>query len=160
MRRWPLWLCIPVVLLLGSGAALAQGGTGGSLGQTNKSVSGGQPESAPAPHRQAAPRPSRSAPARSARVETGAVGSMAGAWAGMSTGSCIPNWTWTIQISSDGNMSGSGVTGQVSRGGTAMGTMTVGGTSYNFVGHVSGRAASGTWTTAAGCSGRWTAAKN
>jgi hypothetical protein len=148
------------VLLIGSGAALAQGGSvGGNLGQTNKSISGGQAESPPpAPARRAAPpRPVRSAPAR---VDTGSVGSVSGSWGGISTGSCIPNWSWTIQIGSDGTMSGSGANGHVSRGGAASGIMTVGGTDYHFVGHFGGSAGSGTWTTAAGCSGHWTAAKS
>jgi hypothetical protein len=159
MRQWRHLLLILMTLLLEPSGAFAQAGsTGGNVGKQDKSVSGGQDESAQ-PHstKKASPKPSRSA---TVRAQTGSLGAYSGTWGGVSTGSCILTWSWTAQISSDGNMSGSGIVGHVTRGGAVNGTMTVVGKAYNFVGRIAGGAASGTWTTAAGCAGRWTAAKS
>jgi hypothetical protein len=158
------WLLIAGALLLAPlvalGGALAQGGsTGGNIGQQNKSVSGGQePSAAPPPARRASPKPSRSAPAR-AQAAPAAAGSWSGAWKGVSTGGCIPTWSWTLQISDGGDISGSGAVGKVARGGGASGTMTVLGVAYHFAGRFSAGTAAGTWKRDDGCAGAWTATR-
>ena len=154
----PHWFLIAIALLLAPNGALAQAGsTGGNVGKQDKSVSGGQDESAK-PHatRKASPKPSRTAPARREAGPPAASGS----WKGVSTGHCIPDWSWMLAIGSDGIISGSGTTGHVGRGGAGSGIMTVLGRSYNFVGHFGASAGSGTWKRADGCSGTWTGTKS
>jgi hypothetical protein len=155
------WLLIATVLLLVPSAALAQGGsTGGNIGQQNKSVSGGQaPSAAPPPARRASPKPSRREPARVQAAPAAAAGSWSGAWKGVSTGGCIPTWSWTLQITDGGDISGSGAVGKVARGGGASGTMTVLGVAYHFAGRFSAGTAAGTWKRDDGCAGAWTATR-
>ena len=154
----PHWLPIVIALLLAPNAALAQAGsTGGNIGKQDKSVSGGQDESPkPRATTKASPRPSRTAPARREAGPPAASGS----WKGVSTGHCIPDWSWTLAIGSDGIISGSGTTGHVGRGGAGSGVMTVLGKSYNFVGRFGASTGSGTWKRADGCSGSWTGTKS
>jgi hypothetical protein len=98
------------------------------------------------------------------REQTGSLAVYDGAWAGNSYGACIINgWSWAIQIN-DGNVSGEGVTGRVSRGGSILGTMLVFGSNYEFRGEVGASQASGTWVVRsgakAGCAGTWKAVKS
>jgi hypothetical protein len=152
-----LFLIVAALLLTSNGAWAQAGSAGGSIGQQNKSASGGQEESAkPRASRNVASHASRKS---QSRAETGSAAAADGSWAGVSTGACIPNWSWTLHIDS-GVISGNNVTGHIGRGGAASGTMTVLGTAYNFVGHFGATAGSGTWTTAAGCSGNWTGTKS
>jgi hypothetical protein len=154
----PLWFLIAIALLLEPNTALAQAGsTGGNIGKQDKSVSGGQDESAkPRAAKKASPKPSRSAPAR---AETGPLAA-SGSWKGVSTGSCIPDWSWALQVSNEGVISGNGITGRVGRGGAGSGTITVFGTNYNFAGHFGPSTGSGTWKKVDGCSGSWTGTKS
>jgi hypothetical protein len=156
----PLCFLIAIALLLAPQRALAQAGTtGGNIGKPEKSISGGQDESAK-PHaaKKTPPKQSRSAsaPARAAAGPAAA----SGAWKGVSTGSCIPDWSWTLQISNEGVITGSGTTGHVGRGGAGSGTMTVLGRDYNFVGHFGPSTGSGTWKRSDGCFGSWTGTKS
>ena len=156
----PLCCLIAIALLLAPHGALAQAGTtGGNIGKPEKSMSGGQDESAK-PHaaKKTSPKPSRSAPAP-ARAAAGP-SAASGAWKGVSTGSCIPDWSWTLQISSEGIITGSGTTGRVGRGGAGSGTMTVLGRDYNFIGHFGSSTGSGTWKRKDGCFGSWTGTKS
>ena len=93
------------------------------------------------------------------RAETGSLLGYNGTWSGVSTGHCIATWNWKIEVN-NGNISGNNISGHVSRGGSANGSMIVFGTRYNFVGHMSLNQATGTWTTGGNCSGGWTAAKS
>ena len=149
---------IVIALLLNPSTALAQAGsTGGNIGKQDKSVSGGQDESArPRVAKKPPAKPSRSAPARGESGPSAASGS----WKGVSTGSCIPDWSWTLQVSNEGIITGSGTTGRVGRGGAGSGTMTVLGRDYNFAGHFGPSSGSGTWKRNDGCSGSWTGTKS
>ena len=105
--------------------------------------------------RQAKPRaapktPPRSAASRSVNND--------GSWAGVSTGPCIPNWRWTLEVG-NGVVSGRNTTGTISRSGAMQGVMTVLGKAYRFTGRMSGTAGSGKWVSAE-CSGVWSAAKS
>ena len=100
---------------------------------------------------QRAPRVAARSPARAAVNNDGA-------WSGMSSGPCIPNWKWTLGISG-GAISGHNVSGSVARGGATRGAMVVFGKTYNFVGHFNGGTGAGTWKSVE-CSGSWTAAKS
>jgi hypothetical protein len=95
----------------------------------------------------------RAAPRAAAPVAVSADGR----WAGVSTGPCIPTWRWTLQVS-DGVVSGSGATGQASRG-SIRGVMKVLGRAYHFVGRMGGTTGSGTWRSNE-CSGAWTAVRS
>jgi len=150
----PQWILVASALLLGAHAACAQGGsTGGTIGEPSKSISSGQDDSARAgPAKK--PKPSGGASSASGSLTA------SGTWNGVSTGGCIPNWSWTLQITSEGSISGSGATGHVGRGGSGSGIMTVLGTAYHFVGHFGSSTASGTWKRTDGCSGRWTGTKS
>jgi hypothetical protein len=154
----PLWFLIAIAVLFEPGAALTQAGsTGGNVGKQDKSVSGAQDESAKRPRAQkTSPKPSRSAPAR---AETGA-SAASGEWKGVSTGRCIVDWSWTLQISGEGIITGSGTTGRVGRGGAGNGTMRVLGKNYHFAGHFGPSGGSGTWKREDGCSGKWTGTKS
>jgi hypothetical protein len=150
----PLWLLIAVAVLFQPHAALAQAGsTGGNVGKQDKSVSGGQDESTkPSRAKKASPKPGRSA---SAREQAGAP-EATGEWKGVSSGSCIIDWSWTLQISSAGAITGDRTTGHVGRGGAGNGTMRVLGKDYYFAGHFGPSKGSGTWKRKDGCTGKWT----
>lgn len=165
------------------------GSTGGTLGNDDKSASGTQRSAipaqtpvakrrpavgrseAPAPHRHVRTATQSSAAASSASL-TPSARPMAkanllplfnGVWAGVSTGPCIPRWTWEMLIDSGAMLgdSGSNINGQVRPNGNAVGIMVVFGTTYNFIGHITASEAIGTWVKPGphGCSGVWTATK-
>jgi hypothetical protein len=145
------WLLVASALLFGAHPACAQGGSaGGTIGQPNKSISSGQDVSA------------RSLPVKKPKPSGSASGTLAavGTWNGVSTGGCIPNWSWTLQVSSEGIITGSGTTGRVGRGGAGNGTMTVLGKDYHFAGHFGPKEGSGTWKRTDGCTGSWTGTKS
>jgi hypothetical protein len=132
-----------------SSRMLAQAGsTGGVVGKQGKSVSGGEdaePTRSAREHKQPEPRAKSRSPA-----------SYEGTWHGVSTGPCIHDYTWTLDVR-NGIMSSSSAEGHVSLGGTTNGSMTVLGTRYVFKGRpVSRSAIAGTWTRPDGCSGKWT----
>ena len=77
----------------------------------------------------------------------------------VSTGRCVPSWSWTLQVS-NGIISGPTTSGRVSGGGAISGAMEVVGTTYNFVGHMHRDEASGTWKSRPGCFGTWTATRS
>jgi hypothetical protein len=113
--------------------AFAQAGTGGTVGKTGKSASGGddEPESHARSH--AAKRASSGS-----REEGGSSAVGDGTWIVSATGRCIPPWqvTW---LTNSGAISGSGTTGHISRGGAASGNVLFLGMRFDFVGHFSGR---------------------
>jgi len=155
-------------LLVTDDAANAQSGsTGGTVGKTDKSASGGGEEQ-PAPahghsaahHRAASPRTE----GPRLRGEKGSLASYNGAWTGASFGQCIVNgWQWNVQIAA-GNISGTTVTGRVFGGGGVSGEMMVFGTTYDFKGHLNSSQGSGTWLVRsgakAGCTGTWTISRS
>ncbi len=165
------------------------GSTGGALGNDEKSASGAQRSSTPkstpaAAPRRAGARPDASTPNRHVRAAAKSYtaarseplapkehpGAKAvsltaynGSWTGVSTGPCIPRWTWGFLIDS-GIMRGdrsSNISGRVRQNGNAAGRMIVFGTTYNFIGHIGARDALGTWVKSGphGCSGVWTATR-
>ncbi len=132
--------------------------TGGTIGKTDKSVSGGEEETEPHAARKAPVQRASQPPRRGEQAATRG-SSFDGTWAGVSVGSCIAQWSWSIRVT-NGVMSGNGTTGQIARSGATKGDMVVMGKHYLFTGvsRLSGQA-SGTWTTGT-CSGSWTASKS
>jgi|HubBroStandDraft_6_1064221.scaffolds.fasta_scaffold628077_1 hypothetical protein len=153
-----LWLLLVTALLLQPSGVFAQAGTtGGAIGREDKGVSGGQEENV---QRHVTKRvPSKQVRSARARTETASPAGYDGTWVGISTGTCIPNAGWMIQVNG-GIMSGNSVTGRIARGGAASGFMMVGATAFNFLGHFSSSAGFGTWSTTTGCSGKWSATKS
>jgi hypothetical protein len=147
----PHWLLVAIALLAQPSGVFAQGSTGGTVGVQEKSSSGGQ-------NREVSPRPSKRA-ARNPGTEGRAAASVDGTWAVSATGHCVPPWQLTFLIS-NGVISGSGATGQASRGGSAHGQVVVLGLRFDFIGHFGARQASGTFTGADGCPGTWSATKS
>ena len=151
-------LIVAAVSVQFAGTAFAQAGsTGGTIGNRDKSVSGGGEET-----RRAARKPPVKRASRPPRRGEGAAtlgSSFDGSWAGMSVGPCIGKFGWTLQVS-NGVISGSSTTGQIARSGATNGDMVVLGKHYLFKGvtRASGQA-SGTWTSP-NCSGNWTAVRS
>jgi hypothetical protein len=148
----PLWFLIMIALLLEPRGVFAQAGnTGGTVGVQEKSASGGQDQNVRS-------RPAKRA-SRTPRAESGATASADGTWTLSAVGRCIPPWQLTLLIS-NGVISGSGATGQVSRGGSASGHVVVLSLKFDFIGHFGARQASGTFVGPDGCPGTWTATKS
>ena len=152
-------LIVAAVSVPFAGTAFAQAGsTGGTIGNRDKSISGGEEETT----RQAARKPpvkrASQPPRRGERAAT-LGSSFDGSWAGVSVGPCIGKFGWTLQVS-NGVISGNNTTGQIARSGATRGDMVVMGKHYLFKGvsRASGQA-SGTWTSPS-CSGNWTAVRS
>lgn len=111
--------------------------------------------------REAKPRPQKAHRERnvSSARPGGGLASYNGTWAGLSTGHCIPNYNWTIDVN-NGVVSGSSTSGSVTGAGFVRASMMVNGYRYDVVGHARGSTASGTWTTTGNCAGRWTATRS
>jgi len=154
-------ICVMLALLAADRIALAQAGsTGGTIGKTDKSVSGGG-DAAARPQHNVKPRAERAErrAASTARTESRAAGNVDGTWLVSATGRCIPPSQVTFLIN-DGMITGNGITGQVSRGGSAHGQVVVLVLRFDFVGHFGASAGSGTFVGGDGCPGQWTAAKS
>jgi len=147
----PHWFLIAIALLAQPSDVFAQGSTGGTVGVREKSTSGGQ-------DRDVRPRPSKRV-SRGPATEGRAAAGVDGTWAVSATGRCVPPWQLTFLIS-NGAISGSGATGQVSRGGSAHGQVVVLGLRFDFIGRFGAHQASGTFTGADGCPGTWSATKS
>jgi len=154
--------CVAIALIVAAtpvpsiGAAFAQAGsTGGTIGNRDKSVVGGE-EPAQVARKRPAKRASQ--PARRGG-QSATLGSFEGNWAGVSVGSCIGQFGWRVQVS-NGVISG-GATGHIARSGATNGDMVILGKHYLFKGvtRASGTA-SGTWTSSRNCSGNWTAVRS
>ena len=140
--------------LVGAPAFAQAGSTGGTIGKTGKSVSGGGEEAAPKPRAKSHATNRTSGEPRS-EVRSG---SADGTWVGSATTSCLPAWSLTASVS-NGVISGD-VTGQVSRDGAVKGHGNVLGFEFDFVGHFRGTQASGTLVVRNHCPGQWTATKS
>lgn len=138
--------------LLAAAPAFAQAGsTGGTIGKTDKSASGGGREVSSEP---------RAKSYATSRASAGpGSGSADGTWAVSATPDCLPAWTLTTSVS-NGVINGGGATGQVLRSGAVRGKAAVLGFKFDFAGHYHGGQASGTLVGPNGCLGRWTATKS
>ena len=141
-----------------AGDAFAQAGsTGGMIGKSDKSISGGEERSLPT-GRASQPAERASQPARR-REQAPTSGSYDGSWAGMSVGPCIGHFGWNVQVS-NGIISGNNTTGRISRGGATNGDMVVMGKHFVFKGTTRANGqASGTWISP-NCTGSWTAVRS
>jgi hypothetical protein len=153
--------------LLSGGTALAQGATGGSLGNDNKTLSGSAPESRSAPparrERTERPAPRRQTATRSrSDGGGGGGGSFDGVWSISSAGTSGCSDTLTEQfVVSGGRMTGGSGAGSatVSANGSVRGAGNYSGIGVTSQGRLSGRTGSGTFQRSDGCSGRWVASK-
>jgi len=141
--------------LVGAAERAQAASAGGTVGNIDKSASGGGEGAAAAPRAK-----SRAATRSSAQSRPDTpTGAADGAWSVSATPTCLPAWTIAVSVS-NGVISGSGATGQVSRSGAVRGNVTVLGFSFDYIGRFRGRQASGTLSGANGCTGHWTAAKS
>jgi hypothetical protein len=158
-------LLIGLAILIFSGdAALAQGATGGSLGNDSKTLSGSSPES-----RSAAPAQRESSERRAPRRQTaprnrgegaGGGGNFDGAWSISSVGTsgCSDTFTENFVVA-NGRMIGKDGSAPVSANGTVRGSGNYSGIRVTSQGRLSGRTGSGVFQRSDGCSGRWVASK-
>jgi hypothetical protein len=141
-------------------AAAQSGSAGGSIGNTDKAVTGSRKAVREAePSRPA--RASRSEPRerRSARRSTGSsADNFDGAWLVASVGRPCGAASEAVLISS-GRLVGQYTSGRVSASGQASGAGAAGGVSWTSSGRFSGRHGSGTFRRSDGCAGTWTASK-
>jgi hypothetical protein len=156
-------LCITCVFAIGAGAVFAQGSTGGSIGNDEKSLSGSRatPRTVERerPARRSKPRAEPDEPRRTARRTSGGGGggNFDGAWMVTSVG-CGGTTRGAVVVTS-GRIIAEGVSGTVSSGG---GVRTVGnfnGVSVTSSGRLSGRNGSGSFRRSDGCGGSWSASK-
>jgi hypothetical protein len=158
-------LLIGLAILTVSGdTALAQGATGGSLGNDSKTLSGSSPES-----RSAAPAQRESSERRAPRRQTaprnrgegaGGGGNFDGAWSISSVGTsgCSDTFTESFVVA-NGRMIGKDGSAPVSANGTVRGSGNYSGIRVTSQGRLSGRTGSGVFQRSDGCSGRWVASK-
>ena len=145
-----------LALWLAAAPASAQAGsTGGTIGKTDKSISGGGEAASSEPRAKSHMTSRTSAGSRSEARS----GSADGTWAVSATPDCLPPWTLTTSVS-NGVISGGGATGQVLPAGAVRGKASVLGFKFDFTGHYRGGQASGTLLGPNGCLGRWTATKS
>ncbi|MEN3348698.1 MAG: hypothetical protein V7632_2333 [Bradyrhizobium sp.] len=147
---------------LGSPVALAQGSSGGSVGNDEKSLSG----SRETPRAIESSRPARRSrheaeePRRTTRKSGGGGGgggSVDGAWVVTSVG-CGGTGSGAIVITS-GRIIGEGLTGSVGANGAARSVFQANGLTSIGSGRLSGRSGAGTFRRSDGCSGTWSAIK-
>ncbi|WP_322516428.1 hypothetical protein SR870_02250 [Rhodopseudomonas palustris] len=151
--------CVP-------GSAAAQSGSaGGSIGNTEKSLSGTRatPRTVePAkPARRSKPAAETTRPATrksSGSAGAGAGGSFDGAWSVSSVGTPCGGATEAIVITS-GRIIGQYTSGRVSPNGSTTGAGSANGISWTSSGRFSARSGSGSFRRSDGCVGRWTASK-
>ncbi len=150
---------------IGSNAALAQGSSGGSIGNDDKSVSGSRPEPRSVEPERPARRskPEAEAPQRASRKNGGGGvggGNFNGTWAYVGVGSnCKGTGSGTFTVSGS-RVTGAGGGGSVSPSG-AINTHGVGddGVSITASGRLSGNSGGGSYMRADGCGGRWSATR-
>ena len=138
--------------------AIAQGATGGSLGNDNKSLSGArdEPRATTPMRRERAER--REAPRREPRRSGG--GGFDGAWIVTAVGLTCSGSSRNAVIVTSGRIMGNNVTsGTVSASGAVNATGGSNGLTNVTTGRLSGRGGGGTFRQSDGCTGRWTASK-
>ncbi|MGP9811861.1 hypothetical protein ACTZWT_10150 [Rhodopseudomonas sp. NSM] len=157
---------LTIVCLPGSAAAQS-GSAGGSIGNTEKSLSGSRAtprtvEPAARPARRSKP---AAAPARPAARKSGGGGSggggggnFDGAWSVSSVGTPCGGATEAIVITS-GRIIGQYTSGRVAPNGSTTGAGSANGISWTSSGRFSARSGSGSFRRSDGCVGRWTASK-
>ena len=133
------------------------GGVGGTIGQQEKSISGGDVST-----RQARPEHGndrgRSRPARPSGSRGGGGSNFDGAWAVASVGQPCGSGTLVVVITG-GKIIGNGLTGQVGSNGSAHSVWEGSGITSTASGRFSGHSGSGSFRRSDGCIGRWTAVK-
>lgn len=160
-------LTLILFVAIGSNPAQAQGSSGGSIGNDDKSVSGSRSEGSRSvePERPARRRqPEAEAPQRSSRRSGGGGGggNFDGTWAFVGIGTnCQGTGSGTFSVSG-GRVAGSGGSGSgsISPSG-AFSSHGVGsdGISLTATGHMSGNSGGGTYMRSDGCGGRWSATR-
>ena len=157
-------LILAVSVLFAPAVAVAQiqpGSVGGTIGKTNKSLSGGEdtePQRQPKPE---APIRHRAATEKSAArgLTAGSGGNYDGVWEGVAIGwTCSGTTTMVLTVLS-GRVTAPEGSGSVTSGGSVRGVYNANGITAVLSGHLSGRSGSGRFKRSDGCVGSWTAVK-
>ena len=159
-----------LMLALCSDVGFAQGATGGSIGNDNKSLSGGpgdEPRSA-GPARRAKPErreaaPRREAPRRAARGDGessgGGVAKFNGTWSVTSVGETCSDTLTTTAVISNGRITSANDTGTINANGVSSTVGNYSGITVTAQGRASANAGAGTFRRSDGCVGRWSSRK-
>jgi hypothetical protein len=145
--------------------ALAQGSSGGSIGNDDKSVSGSRSEPRSVePDRSSAARrskPDTEEPRRAARKGGGGGGNFDGTWSFIGVGSnCQGTGAGSFTVSG-GRVSLAGGSGSMSpNGGITSSSVGADGVRVTASGRLSGNSGGGSYMRADGCGGHWTATRN
>jgi hypothetical protein len=143
-----------------SPVVFAQGSTGGSIGDDEKSVSGSRHE--PSTERELPAQRNRSndLPRRSSRQNSGgSAGNFDGAWIVTGVGVTCAGSSRNAVVVTSGKIIGETARGTVSPNGTVHGYASGNGITITTTGRLSGRTGGGTFRQSDGCTGRWTATK-
>jgi hypothetical protein len=155
------------LIALANPRAFAQGSTGGSIGNDNKSLSGSREEPRAEPSRRKRSEPSQDAPRRAARSRdsgrSGGTSAFDGIWVVRAIGQsavCAGLTSANVVKVSGGRISGNNVrSGSISANGALTATGGSGEMSNVTTGRLSGSSGGGTFRQANGCTGRWVASR-
>jgi len=157
-------LVLAVSVLFAPTLAVAQiqpGSAGGTIGKTNKSLSGGEdtePQRQPNPEAHIRHR-ATTEKSTVRRPSAGSGGNYDGVWNTVAIGqTCSDTYTFVITALS-GRLTAPGCSGSVTSGGSVRGVCNGGDLTGVISGHVSGRSGSGRFKRSDGCVGSWTAVK-
>ncbi|HVV42565.1 MAG TPA: hypothetical protein VHC94_16030 [Nitrobacter sp.] len=137
-------------------AAFAQGSSGGSIGNDEKSISGSSSPRTTEPTHRSNDRARR--PARR-NAGGGGAGNFDGAWMVYAVGVTCQGSSSNAVVVTSGKIIGQTARGTVSPNGSVHGFSSSNGITITTVGRLSGRHGSGTFRQSDGCTGRWTATK-
>lgn len=163
--RFPSSIALALLLLvaIGANAAKAQGSSGGSIGNDDKSVSGSLPEPRSVEPDRASRRskPEADAPQRATRKSAGGGGSsFDGVWAYVGIGTnCQGTGSGTIRISGGRVIVPNGSGTVASNGAYHAHAVGNDGVPLTASGRLSANSGSGTYMRADGCGGRWSATR-
>jgi hypothetical protein len=159
VRRSMRLLALLILLLCGSGLAIAQSGSaGGSIGNDEKSLSGSRAGESSKPAQRSQGEPDE--PRRAGRKSGGGGGNnFDGAWIVSAVGVTCQGTSSNAVVVTSGKIIGQTARGTVSPDGRVYGTSTGNGITVITTGRLSGRSGGGTFRQSDGCTGRWTAAK-
>ena len=149
------------IVALSPASGFAQGATGGSLGNDNKSLSGSSSEPrAATPTRRARPEREPQRASRRGGDSSGSVARFDGVWTVVPSPGCISSQTIQLRVA-NGTVTGpNNLTGTVSRNGAVRTVASAFGLVVTSAGRITGNTGSGTFKQSNGCGGTVRAIKN
>lgn len=148
-------LLLALAASFSTGAVLAQGSAGGSIGNDDKAVSGSRSTTtreAPVRRKQAEEPPPRRSSSRRSGGDGGR--SFDGNWVVNASPGCASSGTGQVMISG-GRIVGQGISGSISSSGAIRTVGSMNGLTIVSSGRANGSSASGVYRQSDGCSGTW-----